>query len=248
MTIVRLLVFDAPSPPQSISDRHGRQPSDTLSPKCNKATNPVRASAPGAGGSACRALGTVGLAAALTLAALAAAIVLVFGSGQPLHLRGCGPSGHAEVNGYRRRRHCDRRTGGRDRRSPSPVPPASPASTLAPPAGATLAALVTPQPASTESPPPPPTEAPTVEVVAPRTDPSAGLRDKYRQPFSSSSIWNMPIGSGAIYVPAEIGSTGGITVDEEYWLVTDTSMPLRPFYTNATFGPGRCETATTNST
>ena len=54
----------------------------------------------------------------------------------------------------------------------------------------------------------------------------------------------MPIGSGATYVPAEIGSTGGITVDEEYWLVTDTSMPLRPFYTNATFGPGRCETAT----
>ncbi|HEY2003644.1 MAG TPA: hypothetical protein VGH44_00840 [Candidatus Saccharimonadia bacterium] len=38
---------------------------------------------------------------------------------------------------------------------------------------------------------------------------SGGSRDPLIQPFSSTSIWNMPIGSGAVYVPA------GLTADPE---------------------------------
>ena len=42
MTIVRLLPYLTRRPSaQPNSDRHGRRPSDTLSPKCNKATNPA---------------------------------------------------------------------------------------------------------------------------------------------------------------------------------------------------------------
>jgi hypothetical protein len=77
-----------------------------------------------------------------------------------------------------------------------------------------------------------------------RNDAGELVRDKYRQPFASDSIWNMPIGSEARYVDAELEWAGHITIDEEYWLVTSTEMPLRPFYTNATFGPGRCATTT----
>jgi len=72
--------------------------------------------------------------------------------------------------------------------------------------------------------------------------PPAGLRDKYLQPFASDSIWNMPIGSSAHYVDARIGRVGNTTIDEEYWVVTDESMSVRPFFTNRNFGPGRCET------
>lgn len=79
---------------------------------------------------------------------------------------------------------------------------------------------------------------PTAPQEAPNAPP--GLRDKYRQPFASTSIWNMPLGSDATYVAAGIEHTDAITIDEEYWIVTDASMPLRPLFTNAAFGPGRC--------
>jgi hypothetical protein len=72
---------------------------------------------------------------------------------------------------------------------------------------------------------------------------SAPRRDKYLQPFSSTSIWNLPIGDGATYTPAGIGRVGNVTYDEEYWIVTDDSMPRRPLYTNETFYDGRCATA-----
>lgn len=36
---------------------------------------------------------------------------------------------------------------------------------------------------------------------------SNGLRNKYEWPFASDSIWNVPIGSEARYVPAGIGVT-----------------------------------------
>ena len=83
-------------------------------------------------------------------------------------------------------------------------------------------------------------DAAVVPTAPPVSTAPAGLRDKYRQPFASTSIWNMPVGANAEYVPAGIERTDAITVDEEYWIVTDPSMPLRPLFTNATFGPGRC--------
>jgi len=36
------------------------------------------------------------------------------------------------------------------------------------------------------------------------TDASVAVRDKLKQPFASTSIWNMPIGSGAVYVAANL--------------------------------------------
>ena len=78
---------------------------------------------------------------------------------------------------------------------------------------------------------------------SPPTPAPPGTRDKYQQPFASTSPWNMPVGSGAVYVPARIGAVERITVDDEYWIVTDASMPLRPLFTNGNFYGGRCEQA-----
>jgi hypothetical protein len=60
-----------------------------------------------------------------------------------------------------------------------------------------------------------------------------GLRNKYRWPFASDSIWNQPIGSGAVYVPAAIGvpTAMGMTVDEDV-IVLRASAPQRPVVVN----------------
>jgi hypothetical protein len=56
-------------------------------------------------------------------------------------------------------------------------------------------------------------------------------RDPLVQPFAPDSIWNMPIGSNAVYVPAEIApaSRWGVTADEELIILTPDA-PLRPIY------------------
>lgn len=56
-------------------------------------------------------------------------------------------------------------------------------------------------------------------------------RDPYRWPFSETSIWNMPIGSDAEYVPArfEIGDKIRMTVDEDY-IVMKPDAPLVKIY------------------
>ncbi len=62
---------------------------------------------------------------------------------------------------------------------------------------------------------------------------SNGLRNKYKWPFASDSIWNTPIGSGARYVPAGIGiaTAMGMTVDEDV-IVQRPSAPLKPVVVN----------------
>src|SRR5712671_857017 len=49
---------------------------------------------------------------------------------------------------------------------------------------------------------------------------TAGLRDPLKWPFVSTSIWNMPIGSNAVYVPANIPPNPSVTDlnDPNYWL------------------------------
>lgn len=47
----------------------------------------------------------------------------------------------------------------------------------------------------------------TPPVEPPVVLPPTGKRDPLKQPFASSSIWNMPIGSGARYVAAGLSST-----------------------------------------
>ncbi len=60
-----------------------------------------------------------------------------------------------------------------------------------------------------------------------------GTRDPLRQPFSSRSIWNMPIGDSAIYVPAVIERTMamGMTVDEDIIVLTPEA-PMTGIFTN----------------
>jgi len=68
---------------------------------------------------------------------------------------------------------------------------------------------------------------------------SGQSRDKNTWPFACNSIWNVPIGSSAKYVPTSIGSKG-IGVDADWYIVTTDSDPGVPTYMPPTFGSGRC--------
>ena len=75
-------------------------------------------------------------------------------------------------------------------------------------------------------------------------DAGPGFRDPRQQPFASTSIWNMPIGSAATYVPAKIVPATGTTLqgDEDVIVLSPTS-PLTGIYRNtADWNPGlsRC--------
>ena len=65
-------------------------------------------------------------------------------------------------------------------------------------------------------------------------------RDKHQQPFSCDSIWNMPIGSNANYVAAEIEPAGYISGDVDYYIVTTEADPLVPWYNPDSWMKGRC--------
>ncbi|WP_299413451.1 hypothetical protein [Acaryochloris sp. IP29b_bin.148] len=55
-------------------------------------------------------------------------------------------------------------------------------------------------------------------------------RDKFLWPFSSESIWNMPIGSDARYQAAGIKPAPRLRSDEEYFFKLNGSDPRRPVY------------------
>ncbi len=75
-----------------------------------------------------------------------------------------------------------------------------------------------------------------------------GTRDPLRQPFASSSIWNMPIGSGAEYVPANLrsvpggGSTWALPSSDTDFIVMRPSAPaIDVRYSSVGWGGGnRC--------
>jgi hypothetical protein len=66
-------------------------------------------------------------------------------------------------------------------------------------------------------------------------------RDKFLWPFSPRSPWNMPIGSGAHYVQANIGKAGYVGADQEYFFKVKKSDPSRPVYAPGNWGEGRCK-------
>jgi hypothetical protein len=80
---------------------------------------------------------------------------------------------------------------------------------------------------------------------------SVASRNALQWPFSSSSIWNMPIGSGAQYVPAGLSFTSSPN-STEYWydlplsdherIVLSASSPVTPVYINTAgwSGGNRC--------
>ncbi len=59
------------------------------------------------------------------------------------------------------------------------------------------------------------------------------FRDPLKQPFRSTSIWNMPIGKNAQYVPANIekATARGMTIDEDI-IVMKPEAPMVEIYTN----------------
>jgi hypothetical protein len=64
-------------------------------------------------------------------------------------------------------------------------------------------------------------------------------RDPWLWPFSASSIWNMPIGDGAIYKEANLESAEYVGVDIQHLLRLDPSDPQREVLDSPTWGPGR---------
>lgn len=57
-----------------------------------------------------------------------------------------------------------------------------------------------------------------------------GERDPLRQPFTSDSIWNTPVGSNAKHVEANIGAAKNTAADVVHILETDERDPLRQVY------------------
>ncbi|HMF72338.1 MAG TPA: hypothetical protein VK616_12750 [Flavitalea sp.] len=76
---------------------------------------------------------------------------------------------------------------------------------------------------------PPTVDPPAVDTVA--VEP--GTRDPLKWPFAQTSIWNMPIGSKAVYVPAGLqkATESGMTIDEDYIVLTPEA-PLVDIYEN----------------
>jgi hypothetical protein len=80
--------------------------------------------------------------------------------------------------------------------------------------------------------------------TAPAQAPASGTRDPLKQPFASNSIWNMPIGSGAVYVPANLSAaqSGGMPQIDDERIVFKPTAPLTAVnYSSAGWtGADRC--------
>jgi hypothetical protein len=76
----------------------------------------------------------------------------------------------------------------------------------------------------------------------------AATRDPLQQPFASNSIWNMPIGTGASYVPANLKGNPGNNIwatmpyiDEEKIVLAPAAPQIKLNYSNAAWsGRNRC--------
>ncbi len=66
-------------------------------------------------------------------------------------------------------------------------------------------------------------------------EPSAETcRDRFTWPFASTSIWNMPVGSGALFDPAQLfpspATPASVFLDTEYFYATTDADPWTPWY------------------
>ena len=68
----------------------------------------------------------------------------------------------------------------------------------------------------------------------------SGERDPWLWPFSKESIWNMPIGSHAIYVDANFEAANHVGVDIQHILELSVQYPDREVLGTEVWGPGRC--------
>ncbi|MEM8529972.1 MAG: DUF4832 domain-containing protein [Chloroflexota bacterium] len=69
---------------------------------------------------------------------------------------------------------------------------------------------------------------------------SEATRDPWLWPFAQDSIWNTPIGSDAVYAPANFEPNATLGGDDVYLLQLDSGDPARPVYGHDSWGPGRC--------
>jgi len=60
--------------------------------------------------------------------------------------------------------------------------------------------------------------------------PVSGTRDPLTWPFSQTSIWNQPIGSGAVYVDAGFQPASNLSADQDWWITTSSSDPVTDVY------------------
>jgi hypothetical protein len=110
---------------------------------------------------------------------------------------------------------------------------ATPISTTTPTPTPTQTALpsATPVPPTATAAPPTATWTPTAAPVTATATASVGARDKYQWPFASTSIWNMPIGSGAAYVPAGVqpalGWQNGVMTTDDEFIGLNPNDPLK---------------------
>jgi hypothetical protein len=76
-------------------------------------------------------------------------------------------------------------------------------------------------------------DAPTTMPADAQVDASASSRDPLVQPFATTSIWNMPVGSAAVYVPAGIKPATGTSLeaDDDVIVLTPTA-PSTDIYVN----------------
>ena len=99
-------------------------------------------------------------------------------------------------------------------------------------------------PTPTRTPTPvPPTATNTAAAPPPTATAAAGTRDKFKQPFASTSIWNMPIGSGAVRVAANLRqpTQWGMFADENQIILTpDAPMTDVLYSSDAWNGGSRC--------
>jgi hypothetical protein len=101
---------------------------------------------------------------------------------------------------------------------------------------------------------PAPTPSPTgtpVPTGTPTPSPTPGGRNPLTWPFASTSIWNMPIGSGAVYVPAQLArATVRTLITDQNIVIMDPTAPLTPIESNSAgwSGADRCPGGSTLAT
>ncbi len=71
--------------------------------------------------------------------------------------------------------------------------------------------------------------------------PDLTCRNQNTWPFSNISVWNTPLGSGAIFVLAQLFSPGlgppiKIQSDDDYFIITSSSDPVVPWYNQGRWG------------
>lgn len=69
-------------------------------------------------------------------------------------------------------------------------------------------------------------------MTSPVVSPPAVIanRNKFLWPFSKTSIWNMPLGSNAVYVDSDFGEVGLFYADAEYIYQSNATDPLQKVY------------------